>query len=325
MNILVTDKLHPNGIAVLQKYATVDEKFGLPEAELVKLVPTYDALMVRSGTTVTHAIIEAGIHLKAIGRAGTGVDNVDVKAATEKGVLVVNAPGANAQAAAEMAVALLLAACRNVVTANNSLRAGKWERSLFTGIEISGKTIGLLGMGAVGKSVAVILKAFGALVLVHDPFLKKEQAQEMGVTRVDLDALYAQSDILSLHVPLNEKTRGMVSSQAFALMKDGVVLVNAARGGIVDENALLQALESGKVRAAGIDVFLKEPVAADSISAKLVAHARVVATPHLGASTTESQEKAAVMAAENLVAALQGKPVQAVNPNARKTQSIVKG
>ncbi|MDP2717340.1 MAG: NAD(P)-dependent oxidoreductase, partial [Candidatus Micrarchaeota archaeon] len=185
-----------------------------------------------------------------------------------------------------------------------------------------GKTVGLLGMGAVGKSVAAILTAFGANVMVHDPFLKQEQAAQLGVSLVDLDTLYGQSDILSLHVPLTNQTAGMIGTDAFARMKNGMVLVNAARGGIVDEAALLAALDSGKIRAAGIDVFQREPVLPDSVSAKLVAHAKVVATPHLGASTAESQEKAAIMACENLVAALEGKQVRVVNPEVRKVRAV---
>lgn len=313
MNILVTDKIHPDALDILQAHAQVEEAYGLDENQLIQKVAGFDALMVRSGTRVTKAILAAGTRLKAVGRAGTGVDNIDVNEATTRNVLVVNAPGANAQAAAEMTITLLLASLRKLKPALESMQQKKWERSKFTGTEICGKTIGLVGVGAVGGIVAKILQAFGATVLAYDPFLGKEKADAMGVALVELEELYAKSDLISIHAPLNESTRNLVDAHAFEQMKDGVALVNAARGGIVNEQDLLSALETGKVAAAGIDVFEKEPIPPESTSAKLVTHQNVVATPHLGASTVESQRNASVLAAKLLLDALNGKPVPSVN------------
>ncbi|MBI4361093.1 hypothetical protein HY572_04965 [Candidatus Micrarchaeota archaeon] len=313
MKVLVTDKIHPDALTLLKSQAAVDEAYGMDEAQLTGKIPGYDALMVRSGTQVTAAVLSAGKNLKAVGRAGTGVDNINVPEATRLGIMVVNAPGANAQAAAEMAVALLLAAIRQLKPALETMKQNQWERTKFTGTEIAGKTVGLIGVGAVGKIVAKILNAFGAHVLAYDPFLAEEKAAAMHVTMASLEELYTQSDILSIHAPLNDSTRNLLDVHAFNQMKDGIMLVNAARGGIINEQALLNALNTGKVAAAGLDVFEKEPIPLESTSAKLVAHPRVVATPHLGASTQESQRNASVLAAQLLLDALNGQPVASVN------------
>lgn len=314
MKVLVTDKLGKAGLDLLRRHADVQEAYGLKGDALFAAIQDADGLMVRSGTQVTADVLAAGRQLKVVARAGSGVDNVDVAEATRRGVWVVNAPGGNATSAAEMTIALLMAAVRNVPQANASLKVGEWKRESFKGFEIAGKVVGLVGLGAVGKVVARILNGFGARVLAYDPFITAEQADRMGVQKVELADLYAQSDIVSVHVPLTDATRNLIAAPAFAAMKNGVVLLNAARGGVVDEDALLAALLSGKVSAAGIDVFSQEPFAPDSIAARLVAHENVVATPHLGALTVDAQEKVAIQAAEQMLLVLQGKQAQyAVN------------
>ncbi|MBI2445648.1 hypothetical protein HYV43_04635 [Candidatus Micrarchaeota archaeon] len=324
LNILVTDKIGPAGLAMLRQHADVQEAYGLKGDALLAAVSQADGLMVRSGTQVTSDVLAAGLKLKVVARAGSGVDNVDVSEATRRGIWVVNAPGGNATSAAEMTIALLMAAVRKVPQANASIKVGEWKREQFKGIEIAGKVVGLVGLGSVGKVVARILNGFGARVLAYDPFITVEQADRMGVQKVELDALFAQSDVVSVHVPLTDATRGLIGNVQFAAMKKGVVLLNAARGGVVDEPALLDALNSGQVSAAGIDVFEKEPYSPDSTAAQLVAHGNVVATPHLGASTSDAQEKVAVQAAEQMLLVLQGKPAAyAVNKPELKADSAL--
>lgn len=324
MKILVSDKLGASGMALLAAHAEVIEHYGLSKDQLIPYLTDIDGWMVRSGTTVSAELMAAAPKLKVIARAGSGVDNVDVPDATRRGILVVNAPGGNAVSAAEMTVALLLACARWIPQANASLRLGKWSREPYKGFEISGKTVGLLGLGAVGKHVARILNGFGAKVSAFDPFVTPEQAERLGVTLRSKDEVIRESDILSVHVPLTPKTRNLLSEDAFSSMKKGVVILNAARGGVVDEAALLAALDSGKVSVCGMDVFEKEPVPAGSVSEKLIRHERVVATPHLGASTVDAQEKVALQAAEQLVFALLGKPVTcAVNRPVQPAGALV--
>lgn len=318
MKILLTDRLGQTGMAFLKKHANVDERYGLSKDQLMPFLSDIDGWMVRSGTQVTAELMANAPKLRVVARAGSGVDNVDVPDATRRGILVVNAPGGNAVSAAEMTVGLLLSCVRRIPQANASLRKGKWNREAFKGFEISGKKIGLLGLGAVGKHVARILNGFGATVLAYDPFVDSKKAEEIGVTLRTSDEVIAESDIISVHVPLTPKTCNLISKEAFSSMKKGVVLLNAARGGVVDEACLLEALDSGIVSVCGLDVFEKEPVPAGSFSEKLIRHERVVATPHLGASTTDAQEKVALLAAEQLVFALQGKQVTcAVNEPAK--------
>lgn len=314
MKILVTDKIGNAGLDLLRQRAEVVEAYGLKEGALLAAVSDVDGLMVRSGTQVTAEVLQAAGRLKVVARAGSGVDNVDVAEATRRGIWVVNAPGGNAVSAAEMTIALLMAAIRKVPQANASIKRGEWTRESFKGIEISGKTVGLVGLGAVGKVVAHVLGGFCARVIAYDPFVTAEQADRMGVKKVELDELLQSADVVSVHVPLNDSTKNLINAQAFAVMKDGVVLLNAARGGVVDEQALLDALKSGKVSAAGLDVFAQEPVAPGSVAAQLIALENVVATPHLGASTVDAQEKVAVQAAEQMLLVLDGKQAQyAVN------------
>ena len=323
MNVLVTDKIGKAGLDLLRLHADVQEAYGIKGDALKAAMANADGLMVRSGTQVTADVLQASTRLKVVARAGSGVDNVDVAEATRLGIQVVNAPGGNAVSAAEMTIALLMAVVRTVPQANASLKNGEWKRESFKGFEISGKTVGLVGLGAVGKVVARILNGFGARVLAYDPFVTDEQADRMGVQKVELDALLTHCDVVSVHVPLNEATKNLIGASAFQTMKNGVVLLNAARGGVVDEAALLDALKSGKVAAAGLDVFAQEPFAPGSIAAQLVALDNVVATPHLGALTHDAQEKVAVQAVEQLVLVLEGKqPQYAVNRVEKTATSI---
>ncbi|MBI5036880.1 phosphoglycerate dehydrogenase [Candidatus Micrarchaeota archaeon] len=315
MRILVTENISPEGLALLRNEFEVDERQVTPE-QLKEILPEYDGLMVRSATKVTADVLAGANKLKAIARAGVGVDNVDVAAATRKGVLVLNAPHGNTISAAEMAVALMLSALRKVASANSSLRNGRWERSKFVGSELNSKTVGIVGLGPVGSHVAkILLGGFDCKIVVFDPYVLEHKAKALGVElAADLDSLISVSDILTIHAPLTPKTKNMISREQFSRMKDGVVVVNAARGGIINEEALLEALQSGKVSAAGIDVYSKEPPEAGSFSSKLVALPNVVATPHLGASTMEAQCNVSVCAAEQLLLALKGKqPTTAVN------------
>ena len=305
-SILITDPIEQSAIDILTAEGfTVVHRPGISPDELKAVIGEYDALIVRSGTTVTADIISRADHLRVIGRAGTGVDNVDVEAATRRGILVMNVPGGNTISTAEHTVALLLALARNIPSAVNSLKEGKWERKRFTGIELYGKTIGIIGLGKVGREVAVRCKAFGMNVIGYDPILATDVATKLGVELVSLNELYARSDIITVHTPLTDETRGMISDAEIARCKSGVLFVNCARGGIIDEGALLRGLESGKVAGAALDVFSAEPPKGNP----LVAHPRVVATPHLGAATGEAQEKVAVMIARQVADALRDRSI----------------
>jgi D-3-phosphoglycerate dehydrogenase len=302
--VLVSDPLAIEGIEVLRRGGLeVELLTGLTEAQLIERIGAYDALAVRSETKVTAAVLEAARSLKIIGRAGVGVDNIDVERATQQGILVVNSPEGNTIAAAELTVTLLLSLSRNVPQAHASMKSGEWKRSKFVGVEVYGKTAGVIGLGKIGREVARRLLGMEMTVLAYDPFLSAEQAGALGVQLVDLDTLYSRSDYITVHVPKTRDTTGMIGEAQFARMKEGVRLVNVARGGIIQEAALLAALEVGKVAGAALDVWEKEPTAPDH---PLALHPRVVATPHLGASTEEAQVGVAVDIAEQIVAVLSG-------------------
>jgi len=302
--VLVSDPVAAEGVGVLRRAGLeVDVRTGLSAAELVEIIGDYDALAVRSETKVTSEILEAAGKLRIIGRAGVGVDNIDVARATERGVLVVNSPEGNTVAAAELTVALVMALSRNVPQAHASMKGGEWKRSRYVGVELYGKTAGVVGLGKIGREVARRLRAMEMRILAYDPFLSAEQADALGVRLADLDTLYAESDFITVHVPRTKDTAGMIGPDQIAAMKDGVRLVNVARGGIIQEAALLDGLESGKVAAAAIDVWEQEPV---DPAHPLVLHPRVISTPHLGASTEEAQVGVAVDIAEQIVAVLGG-------------------
>ena len=282
-----------------------EERPRLPE-----LLAGFDALVVRSATKVTAELLAAGTRLKVVGRAGIGVDNVDVKAATERGILVVNAPTANALSATEHTFALLLALARNVPAADAALRRGEWERKKFVGVELQGKTLGVVGFGRIGQRVAARARAFEMAVVAHDPFLDAAAARRLGVELLPLADLLARADVVTLHTPLTEQTRGLLGAEELAAMKPGALLVNCARGGVVDEAALLAALDAGPLAGAALDVFAVEPPS----DFALMRHPKVVATPHIGAQTREAQERIATETARMVLAALDGSlAVTAVN------------
>ncbi len=309
--VLVSDKLAKEGIEILGKVAEVDVKTGLSEDELCGIIGEYDALVIRSGTQVTSKVLEAADKLKIIGRAGVGVDNVDVPTATEKGVIVVNSPGGNTIAAAEHTVAMLLALSRNIPQAYCSMKAGEWNRSAFVGNEVYKKTLGVLGLGKIGQEVAKRCQSFGMKVIAYDPFISSEAASALGVELMDLDECLAAADYITLHLPKNKETLGMIGAKQFEMMKDGVRIVNVARGGIIDDDALIAAVKNGKCAGAGIDVYPKEP---PDFTSEIFQLPSVVTTPHLGASTKEAQVNVAVDVCEQIADVFEGRSARsAVN------------
>ncbi len=303
--ILVSDKLGADGLERLKQAtdATYDVKTGLKKEELLTIIPAYDALIVRSETMVDEDVLAAGTALKVVGRAGMGVDNIDVKAATMRGIIVMNTPQANSIATAEQAMALMLAVSRHTAQAHASLKAGEWERSKYTGVQLYRKTLGVVGFGRIGRLVAKRAQAFGMEIVAYDPYVSEEIGRELGVTLVDLDELYAQSDYITMHTALQTDTENMINAEAIKQMKDGVIIINAARGKLIDDHALAAALKSGKVKAAGLDVFRKEPPPADN---PLLGLPNVVHTPHLGASTIEAQRDVATQIVDQMLDALRG-------------------
>jgi len=299
LKILVSDKLSDGGVGILKSGGfTVDVKTGLKPEELVGIIGDYDALVVRSATKATAEIISAGKRLKVIGRAGAGVDNIDSAAASKQGVVVMNTPGGNTVTTGEHAIAMMMALTRNIPQANAFMKEGKWEKKTLEGREVTGKTLGIIGMGRVGSVVASRAQGLKMNVIVYDPFVTRDIAEKQGIElSADLDDLYARSDYITVHTPKSKETMGLVGKDAFAKMKKGVFIINCARGGIVDEKALVEALDSGKVAGAAVDVFEKEPPEDWS----LPKHPKVIATPHLGASTVEAQENVALAIAEQIV------------------------
>lgn len=314
--VLVSDPLAEAGIAKLRAIAdiTVDVKTGLKPEELKAIIGEYDALAVRSETKVTSDILGAANKLQIIGRAGVGVDNIDVSAATQKGVVVVNSPDGNTLAAAELTVGLMLALARKIAQGDATMKAGKWDRKKFVGNELYGKTVGIVGLGKIGYAVAQRLRGFEVELIAYNPFVSEEETRKLGVEPVSLDDLVTRSDYITVHTPLNNDTRGLIGSPQFAQMKDGVRIINVARGGIIDEAALADAVRSGKVGGYAVDVFTKEPPDADNPLLAADVAANNVLTPHLGASSEEAQIKVAVDVCEQIVDVLQGRPARtAVN------------
>lgn len=292
--ILVCDGVDKVGVDILREHYEVEERKKLSEDELVSLLSSgeYIGLVVRSATKVTSKVIESSRNLKVIGRAGIGVDNIDVKAATEKGIIVMNTLGA-ANTTAEHTIALLFAVARRIPEAHISVKSGKWEREKFVGRELLGKTIGIIGLGNIGKRVAEISKAIGMRVIFYDPYVEDPRFE-----KVSFDELLERSDIISVHVPLNEKTKGMIGENEIKKMKDGVIIINCARGGVIDEHALAKYIDDGKILGAGVDVFSKEPITPDN---PLLEKDRVIFTPHLGASTVEGQKNASIEIAHKMI------------------------
>jgi D-3-phosphoglycerate dehydrogenase len=304
--ILVSDGLSENGLALLRTGGEVTVNPKITAEELLAALPEVHALVVRSRTKVTAKVIEAGKSLKVVGRAGVGVDNIDVAAAVARGVVVVNSPLAASVSVAEHTLGLMLALARLIPAADASLKQGKWDKSAFMGGELNGKTLGLLGLGRIGAETAKRAAAFGMAVLAYDPYLSAGQIRERGAEPASFDDVIARSDYVSMHLPLTSETKGMLGAAQFAKMRKGARLVCAARGGVIDEDALRAALDSGQLAGAALDVFAAEPPPSGSIAA----HPRVVATPHVGAQTHEAQTRAGLMIAEEVLAALNGKELR---------------
>ncbi|MEA2102323.1 MAG: phosphoglycerate dehydrogenase [Thermodesulfobacteriota bacterium] len=298
MKILISDKLSDRGVEILKQAGfDVDVNTGLAPEEILKIIGEYDGLVVRSATKATPKLIAAATKLKVIGRAGAGVDNIDIKAASRQGIVVMNTPGGNTVTTGEHTIAMLMALTRNIPQATASMKAGKWEKKKFPGREVLNKTLGIIGMGRVGSVVASRARGLKMNVIVYDPFVSNELAEEMGITLAGIDEVYTRSDYITVHTPLMKETKGLVGAEAFEKMKTGVMVLNCARGGIIDEKALLDALDSGKVAGAAIDVYTKEPPE----DRDLVNHPKCICTPHLGASTHEAQENVAIAVAEQIV------------------------
>lgn len=305
MKILISDKLANEGVEILKavKEFQVDMKTGMKPEELKSMIKDYDALIVRSETKVTAEILEAAAKLKVIGRAGVGLDNVDLAAATKKGVVAMNTPAGNTTSTAEHTFSLILALSRNIVQAGASMKAGKWDRSKFSGVEVHGKILGIVGLGRIGATVAGFAKAFGMKVLAYDPFLSKEVAAKMGIEIVELEKLIRESDYITVHIPKTDETTNLISEKEFNMMKKNVRVLNCARGGIINEPALAKALEEKKIAGCALDVFDVEPLPADS---PLLKFDNCIMTPHLGASTSEAQVNVAIEIAETVKNALLG-------------------
>jgi len=321
MKVLASDKIAEIGLNMLKNAGIEAEmKTGLSEDELIKIIPQYDALVVRSATKVTPKIIEAGKNLKIIGRAGVGVDNVDLPTATKNGVIVVNSPEGNTVAAAEHSWAMLLTMARQIPQAYSKLKAGNWDRKSFKGIEVLNKTLGVVGLGKIGRRVASYALGMGMKVIAYDPFVTAENAKTLGVELKKLEEIIKESDFITFHIPKTKETANMINAMTISQMKKGVRLVNVARGGIINEKDLYDALKSGQVAAAALDVFEKEPLPADS---PLLTLDNVIATPHLGASTVEAQVNVAVDVIEQIIEVLKGGAARsAVNIPSMKPELI---
>jgi D-3-phosphoglycerate dehydrogenase / 2-oxoglutarate reductase len=318
--VLITENVAEQGIDVLNRSGDVevDIRVGTKGDALKAIIGDYDAVITRSGTAIKAGILEKPGRLKIIGRAGVGIDNIDVEAASKKGIIVMNAPTGNTLAATELTMGIMLAAARKIPLANDSLKEGKWDRKRFMGVELYHKTLGIVGLGRIGTNVAIRAKSFGMKVIAYDPYIKKSKADSVGVILYDnLGDLLKEVDVITFHTPLTAQTRNMITAKEIAQMKDNVIFVNCARGGIVSEDDLYEALKSGKVFAAGVDVFEQEPPQSN----KLLTLDNVLATPHIGANTMEGQEAVSVIIAEQVLNALQGRPYQnAVNIPFLKSQ-----
>jgi D-3-phosphoglycerate dehydrogenase / 2-oxoglutarate reductase len=304
--ILITDGLKEVGQAQLRAAAQVDDRSGISHDELLKVIDQYDALIVRSRTNVTKQIIGSASRLKVIGRAGVGVDNIDLEAARSRDIIVLNTPTSTSIAVAELTLALMLALARSIPKADAATKSGQWIKKSLSGVELYGKTLGIMGLGNIGKEVAQRAAAFGMSIIAHDPLLSDFEIQQRGAEPVPLPELYNRSDFISIHVPLTPETKGMIGKQVIMSMKKGVRLVCDARGGVIDEQSLLEALNNGQVAGAALDVFANEPPGITD----LVVHPNLIATPHIGAQTEEAQLRATEDIAAEILAALKGDPLR---------------
>jgi D-3-phosphoglycerate dehydrogenase len=304
--VLITDGLSEKGIAILSSAAQVDNKPDITADDLLKVAGEYDAMVVRGRTKVTPAVFEAASRLKVVGRAGVGVDNIDLTAARSHAVTVVNAPKSTSLAVAELAVGMMFALARMIPKADGTMKQGLWIKKQLEGIELTGKTLGIVGMGNIGTALAARAGGLGMTVVGYDTLVPADEIQKRGASPVSLTELYSKADFISFHLPLTPESKGMVNGQVFAQMKRGVRIIDAARGGIIDETALLAALESGQVAAAALDVYATEPPGLTA----LVAHPNVVATPHIGSQTEEAQDRAAEDIASEVLTALRREPLR---------------
>ncbi|XP_012261202.2 D-3-phosphoglycerate dehydrogenase [Athalia rosae] len=305
-SVLISDAVDDACVQLLTSHGVpVTTKYKMSKEELIQEIKKHDGLIVRSDTKVTAEVLAATSGLRIVGRAGTGVDNIDLAAATRKGVVVVNTPGGNSISACELTCALISSLARNVAQAAQSLREGRWDRKLYSGFELSGKTLAVLGLGRIGREVSIRMQSYGMKVIGFDPMMSVEAAREFGVTKLELDQIWPLADYITVHTPLIPQTRNLINAATLAKSKKGVRIVNVARGGIVDEEALLESLKSGHCGGAGLDVFVEEPPK-NPITLELIQHPKVIATPHLGASTAEAQQRVAVEIAEQFLA-LSGK------------------
>jgi len=319
MKVLVADPIAQEGLDILGKIAEVDVKTKLTEDQLVEIIGEYNALVVRSQTQVTAKVIEAGKRLTIIGRAGVGVDNIDVNAATERGIIVANAPTGNTISAAEHAIALMLALARHIPQANYSLKSGQWKRADFMGTEVKGKVLGIIGLGNIGREVARRARGLEMKILAYDPFVSEERASQLQAEIVSLDTLYREADFITLHTPLTETTRNMIDTPQLEIMKPTTRIINAARGGLIAEEALVKALDEGRLAGAAIDVFCEEPCT----KSILFSSDKTIVTPHLGASTAEAQILAATEVSHQIVDVLSGQPARhAVNAPFISTEAM---
>lgn len=297
MKVLVSDNISPKGVAILKKAGLeVDVKTGMKPEELKACIGEYHGLVIRSATKVTAEIIEAAVNLKVIGRAGSGLDNVDKNAASKKGIVVMNTPGGNTITTAEHSIAMLFSVARLIPQATSSMKAGKWEKKKFMGVELFNKTLGIVGLGNIGSQVAKKAQGVEMNVIAYDPFLSEDQAKATGIKKVSLDELFSEADFITIHSPLTPETKGLISAKNISKMKDGVRIINCARGGIINEQDLYEALKSGKVAGAALDVFEKEPPE----NSPLLTLDNIICTPHLGASTEEAQENVALAVADQI-------------------------
>jgi D-3-phosphoglycerate dehydrogenase len=309
--VLVSDPIDQVGIDILSQVAQVDVNTGLSPEELIRIIPEYDALMIRSGTRVTQEIIEAGTQLKIIGRAGVGVDNVDVPSATRRGIIVVNSPEGNTIAAAEHTLAMMLSLSRYIPAASASLKGEKWDRKSYVGVEVYKKSLGIVGLGKIGAHVATVARAMGMKLLAYDPFVSTERAEQLGCRLVELDLLLREADYITLHLPKTPETTHLINAEALAKMKPTARIINCARGGIIDEDALADAIKTGKIAGAALDVFEQEPLGESHLRSL---GKEAILTPHLGASTEEAQVNVAIVVAEQIRDVLLGLPARsAVN------------
>jgi D-3-phosphoglycerate dehydrogenase len=317
IRVLIADKINEDGINELKEVAEVIVQTDITGDELINSIKDFDAIVVRSRTRITPEVIENASKLKIIARAGVGVDNVDVEAATEKGIMVVNAPESASVTVAELTIGLILSLARKISIADKSVKEGRWEKNKFMGMELAGKTLGIIGMGRIGTQVAIRCKAFAMNILVYDPYLPPNTASKMNVNVVDLESLLKNADIITIHVPLTSKTRHLISKDELNLMKENAFIINCARGGIINENDLYNALSEGKIGGAALDVFEKEPPK----DSPLLELDNLVATPHIGASTEDAQRGAALIVAKEIKRFFKGEiPQNVINKPVRDTE-----